>query len=735
MKKEYREIYKKMNLFPIFKAGFNKAPAIKKGTSWKDSNNHVTSIEGMTEGTYGLVCGEKSGIMVLDIDAKEKAPADIIRDLCKAAEVNQEEFEVLKRTFTVKTPNGGLHLYFKYREGLTNINSEIMKNVDFKTEGGYVIAPYSLVDSVDGHRRLYTPVRGESIEELPESLYSFIKSKGHKKKSPAPKPTTASADDTDPFAILRGLKPGDGRNSALNSALYSYCKRKNIKDKTVIIALAEKINTEYFTEPEEGAYKTAESVFKALSEGDDASSYLYEEKGKMKLNTALLARYIHNNCDYLIVRKNGFDQDFLYWYQEGHYKRISVNEMKGKIKEYIPLTIRKTFMYDEVYKQLVTDKTTVKVEDLDTDRRYINFKNGLYNVETRELEPHTPKVLSTIQINSFYEPKAGMPLRFNRYLDFLTENDESLKAILQEWAGLTISNIPGYSPKKAMALYGPNGNNGKSVFINVLDHLIGTENIATRDIQDLSKSFGTSDLYGKKALLIDDQKEADFTDSSIFKSITGGGLIPCEFKGKQSFSYRFNGTVTFGCNELPYLAGEKGSHIFERLLIIPCYNVLEEKQRDSGLLDELKTELEAITLWAIEGLHRLIENRFMFTRSEATEIAVQEYRMKSDSLYRFVLEHCEMTGYKEDRILKSTFENDYELWANENDIKPIARKNIKDRAQKIGIRFGKVSNHYYMGIKYKLEEEDLPKQPYHRFNHEYLEEQKNKVIELGMMKG
>lgn len=701
---EERQIYQKFKLFPAFKTNPNKSPNVPKGGSYMDPKYHIQDVGGLNgHKAYGIICNAESGIMVMDVDNKEKPPKDSLLELFKAAKMTDQDIEAVRNTMTVKTPNGGYHFYFKFREGLRSSQGEIGEFIDFRTDPpdgknpGYIMGPYSRIRAKDGQERQYLPIKSDTINDIPEPLYQFIKKAKRKKKaSPGAKLAGGAQSEADPFEHLKGMKEGDGRNDAFYRTLISYCSAKHIKELSVMKSIAETVQNKYFAEPEPGLMATVESVHSALNEEPD---YIYTDNGRPKINNALLAQHIAETCKYIIVRKNGADQDFFYWYQDGYYKRISVNEVKGKIKSYIPVEIRRASMMDEVYKFLVTDKTSVKIEDLDRDSKYINFKNGLFNVETKQLEPHTPDLLSTIQLNVSYDPTAPIPSLWHYYLDFLTGNDQNLKNILQEWTGLTISNYPGYFPKKAMALYGPNGNNGKSVFINLLDYLIGSENVATRDIQDLSKSFGTSDLYGKKALLIDDQKEADFTDSSIFKSITGGGLVSCEFKGKQAFSYRFNGTVTFGCNELPYLAGEKGSHIFERLLIIPCENVLKENERDPLLFENLIEEIDSIAQWALEGFYRLRDNNFKFTQSEAVNIAGEEYRAKSDSLYRFVSECCILTEDSGDRVEKTRFENAYENWAMMNDISnPIHKKNIKDRARKMGIRFGKVSNYYYMGV-------------------------------------
>ena len=714
-----KQLYKQFNLFPVVPTIENKKEPAK---AWKKTDeNHIYDTEKMTAKGYMIVCGEKSNIMVVDVDGKDRSFKYNFERLTIKADLDEAEIQQLRDTLIVKTPNNGYHLYFKYREGLKNTVSKVSDEIDIRTQGGIIMGPGSEIMALDDSLKKYNFVSGSEIKEMPEKLFQYMLNNQGTKKTPGKNPGGTMQiviGEVDPFISLKGMKEGEGRNDKFFRLLIAYCKSKNIRELAVMESIAESVQRDYFETPEPGLMATVKSVHEKLSE---EVSYIYQENGKDRINTALLSKYISDNSNYMIVRKNGFDIDLLYWYQDGRYKKISVNEMKGRIKEFIPLIIRKASMFDEVYKQLITDKSTIMIEDLDQERKYINYKNGLYNVETKTLEPHTPDILSTIQINAYHDDTARHPQRFFKYLDSLTENDESLKAILQEWAGLTISNFPGFKPKKAMALYGPTGDTGKSVYVNILNFLLGTENVATRDIQELSKPFATSDLYGKAALLIDDQKDSNFTDSSIFKSITSGGLVPCEFKGKQNFSYVFNGTVTFACNELPYLTGEKGSHFYERLMIIPCYNVLPEKMRDPNLLDHLKTEIEGINKWALEGLHRLIENNFKFTQSDASKMAVEEYRMKSDSLFRFVNEHCIFTGNKEDRILKATFENDYEAWANENDVRPIMKKNIKDRAQKMNIKYAKSSSFYYMGVKYKLDAEDIPAQPYYRFNPEYLE--------------
>lgn len=107
-------------------------------------------------------------------------------------------------------------------------------------------------------------------------------------------------------------------------------------------------------------------------------------------------------------------------------------------------------------------------------------------------------------------------------------------------------------------------------------------------------------------------------------------------------------------------------------------------------------------MWFLEGLHRLIDNDFDFTQSEAIDEAINEYRNNIDTLYHYISENCEITENKMDRIKKTELEARYTAWCADNEYKAISKKNIKERAAKIGITLVRTNtNNYYQYIKYK----------------------------------
>lgn len=90
-------------------------------------------------GNWGVDCG-KSKLLVLDLDMKDGRNG--LKDLRQLAEASRAGFP---ETMTVRTPTGGIHLYFVSPGGYGNGKGSLPKSVDVRGEGGYVLAPGSKV--------------------------------------------------------------------------------------------------------------------------------------------------------------------------------------------------------------------------------------------------------------------------------------------------------------------------------------------------------------------------------------------------------------------------------------------------------------------------------------------------------------------------------------------------------------------------------------------------------------
>ena len=394
------------------------------------------------------------------------------------------------------------------------------------------------------------------------------------------------------------------------------------------------------------------------------------KNGERKLVIPELVEHIKKDLRYYFVKSGNSDKPFVYVYWEGVYKNMSENEFKAIIKQYIPYNLVKMREVDEIYRNLQADFRSMDPENFNNDENIINFQDGLLDLQTMELLPHSPDVLSTIQIPSRYEDVKNSPSTapvFNQYMMRLLDNNLEKYEVMMQYVGFCISNIYGFRTKKALFLVGK-GNTGKSQIKKIVEKIVGNENISTPDLKQLNERFGTSTIYQKRVSGCNDMSYQRVSDMSTFKSITGGDQIMYEFKGRTPFFGVHKGALWFNCNDLPLFGGDKGDWVYERILPIYCAKPIPEEERDPHLFDKMWEEKDTIIRIAIYYLKILIDNKFKFAMPEDSNQRLDAYKVKNSTLLTFIDECCEvdLNGFRMKRTTKGDFKNIYYKWCDVN---------------------------------------------------------------------
>jgi hypothetical protein len=125
---------------------------------------------------YGVACGP-SDLIVIDLDVakdpRELAEGGPTEGWSVLRELAEAQGGELPRTFTVRTPSGGRHLYFRPTvDGPTPRNTvrRLGPLIDTRGVGGYVVAPGSRVDGVE-----YRVIDDAPIAVLPEWISALLR--------------------------------------------------------------------------------------------------------------------------------------------------------------------------------------------------------------------------------------------------------------------------------------------------------------------------------------------------------------------------------------------------------------------------------------------------------------------------------------------------------------------------------------------------------------------------------
>lgn len=251
-------------------------------------------------------------------------------------------------------------------------------------------------------------------------------------------------------------------------------------------------------------FEKIDDLYDAYMQGKliELPPWLGEKEKERGLETYPQELYLYlKKNDHIISVKSGNSRGLiLYHYEDEYYKKWNESNCKAYIKSYIPSKIRTASDWEKVYKELITDYANTEESELDADENIINFKNGILDLTTGKLLPHDPKYLCTRQIQCNYIPTSKLskaPTTTMKFLRELTGGNSEDMITIWETAGLIISNVPGWRFKQLLILKGP-GNTGKSVWREVITSIVGEENCATPDMEQLHSRFGMSEIQGKR---------------------------------------------------------------------------------------------------------------------------------------------------------------------------------------------------------------------------------------------
>lgn len=449
----------------------------------------------------------------------------------------------------------------------------------------------------------------------------------------------------------------------------------------------------------------------AITSIDDMSlddiPWVYRDiKGRHFIQTQLLFKVLSNPLygkHILTVKRDNSSEPAFAQYRDGCYHWLSYNEVKGAIKELMPTIIRRSQHWENVFQEFLTERPQYRESQFNSDEDIICFQNGVLHLSTDELTPHSPEHLITVQIPCDYVPGLVWEEHslFKEFLDTLVSNDPSDAALIMEYIGATLSNVPGYRFKRCLWLYGP-GNTGKSVLRELVVELLGADNVQAIDLRRLSGRFGAGRLYGKRLAGSGDMASRDIAELDIVKQLTGGDQLFAEDKGKDGFTFKYRGFLWFNANKLPQFGGDRGEHVFNRLMILPCNNVIPPEAQDPALLDKLLAERNTIVSQAVAHLRQAISRGYKFSEGPSICTSRMNYQRMNSSLATFIDEYCKIDPHQ--KTPRSVFNKYYTMWCRNNGLVAERPVDIKAALKELGADTKKIQGIYYYTLSLNIDD-------------------------------
>ena len=360
--------------------------------------------------------------------------------------------------------------------------------------------------------------------------------------------------------------------------------------------------------------------------------------------------------------------ELLHRYDAGAYRPDGERWARGRIKAILGADSTRS-RADEVIYDLRTAAPDLEQRP---SLHVVNCANGLLDLTTGKLQPHTPDLLSPVQIAASFDPRAKCPAIHGFLGDLI---DDETREVFFELAGYL--TVPDNSLQRAVMMLG-SGNNGKSTATELLARLLGESNVDAIALHKLDEDrFAVADLYGKLANIFADLDGRALRSSSVFKSITGGDRLSAERKFRPSFTFTPYARLIFSANAVPPTS-DSSEGFFRRWLILPFDRVIDPAKRDRRIAEKLSTSSELSGLLN-EGIARLpnLRERGDFAESDAATEAKASFRVHADSVAGFVEDVCVVDAAEQ--VLKADLAAAYRVWCERNGRGALATHRFNDR--------------------------------------------------------
>lgn len=573
------------------------------------------------------------GYIVVDIDSTNES--EILFQIVKDLELETQVFKTRR----------GMHFHFKKSD-------EINKN-----SVGAFTAIGIRCDTKIGERNSYVLMKrdGEERECIYDNGIGFL-------------PKWLYRIGYNPKFIGKGK--GDGRNQALFN--YILTLQSQGYSKSEVRETLKIINKYIFSDPlpddELDTIARDDSFREELFYGgrngktfmfDKFAKYLISEHKIIKINNRL-----HVYKDGLYVP----DTDEIEYRMINHISTLK-QSMRNEVLNYIDVLIR---------------------EDTEpSDATLIAFKNGVYDLKSNELLPHSDDYILTNIIPFNYNPDAYSEIA-DKTLDKMACNDPKIRAIMEELIGYTF-----YRRNELGATFILTGDksNGKSTYLSMLEMLLGEDNTVALDLSELGDRFMTAELFGKMANIGDDIGNEFIANTAVFKKLSTGDRLMVERKGKDPFPLNNYAKLIFSANEVPRMNDNTGA-VMRRMVIVPFNATFSPSDPDFDPFIKYKlmkpSVMEYLINIGLEGLMRVLSTN-KFTESVKVEEQMRDFNLQNNPIEMF------FEGFQPEDVVDTVvgdFYNSYVSFCTLNTLKPMSRMKFTARV------------HDYYGVQSTQQEVD-----------------------------
>lgn len=269
--------------------------------------------------------------------------------------------------------------------------------------------------------------------------------------------------------------------------------------------------------------------------------------------------------------------------------------------------------------------------EFDADPFSLTCTNGIVDLRSGRLRSARPEDRVSKLAGCAFNPDAGCPL-FDSFLETIIPDPE-IRGFVQRAVGYTLTGL--VDEEKFFLAYG-RGQNGKSVFANVIASVLGEYTVAlgaalvTLRKHENEAERQMAQLPGSRFVLVNETAQGEVFDSARVKAIASREKLAARFLKQEVFNFMPTHKLWIRTNHLPGSL-DAGDGFWRRCTPIP-FTVKIPDEMKIGDLDRkiIAAELPGVLAWAVRGSVEWARGGLRVP--QAIKSIVADYRQETDVL-------------------------------------------------------------------------------------------------------
>jgi len=278
-------------------------------------------------------------------------------------------------------------------------------------------------------------------------------------------------------------------------------------------------------------------------------------------------------------------------------------------------------------------------EKFDAIGNLVCVKNGILNLDTLELNPHSPQIPFLRYIPVDWNPNIDCKLFKEALAKTFSEKDA---CYMKQYIGYFL--IPKNIYKRACIVVGDH-DTGKTKIVEACRNMLGGKTYTSSlSLQDLDHNFLPAQLEGKTANIRSEITSKDMKHYERFKNLVSTDTITVHKKNQQPFELENKAKFLFTSNKLP--PDPNDDAYTKRLLILVANHNYDECNDGDEYIDyklNAPDELSGMLNFALEGYKMLRKNHDFFPKQSIQEIRNLYTSWSGDNISKFISSKIEIT--------------------------------------------------------------------------------------------